>query len=55
MVNLVKREAKGLTVRHPAVMTVLAVTQVTFTGCEGLAGAAVHRAADGLQSKDTVR
>lgn len=41
-------EAIGLTVRHPAVMTVLAVTQVTFTGCEGLAGAAVHRATDGL-------
>lgn len=41
----------GLTVRHPSMMAVLAVAQMTFPGCEGFTVAAVHRAANGLQSK----
>lgn len=35
-------------------MAILAVAQMTFPGCEGFAGTAVHRAADGLQSKTSV-
>lgn len=45
------QEILGLTVRHPSMMAVLAVAQMTFPGCEGFAVAAVHRAANGLQSK----
>lgn len=32
-------------------MAVLAVAQMTFSGCEGVAGAGVHRAADRLTFK----
>lgn len=41
-----------LTVRHPAMVAVFAVAQMTSPGRKGLAGTAVDRTSDGLEPQD---